>query len=101
MVLGEDWLEQCSPMWMDWAKKILRFTRNGQRITLAGLDPSVNSCASICSIQLQGLLKRGAKAQCLQFKSIQTDTQLGIDTVHTIAVSDKLQLPDGVQRLLD
>jgi hypothetical protein len=49
MVLGEDWLEECSPMWVDWVKKVMRFMVNGMRITLHGLRPSLTDCSSICS----------------------------------------------------
>lgn len=33
MILGEDWLEQCSPMWVHWTKKIMRFMHKGKRVT--------------------------------------------------------------------
>jgi hypothetical protein len=60
MLLGEDWLEECRPMWIDWVQKIMRFTLNGKRITLQGIKPTVSDCTPICSIQLKGLLRRGA-----------------------------------------
>lgn len=31
MILGQDWLEQCSPIWVRWAKKVMRFTMGGRR----------------------------------------------------------------------
>ncbi|CAD6342077.1 unnamed protein product [Miscanthus lutarioriparius] len=31
MVLDEDWLEKCSPMWVDWVKKVIRFTHKAAR----------------------------------------------------------------------
>jgi hypothetical protein len=34
MIVGEDWLEDCSPMWVHWRKKIMKFTYKGKRITL-------------------------------------------------------------------
>jgi len=34
MILGEDWLEACSPMWIHWGKKVMRFTHKSKRITL-------------------------------------------------------------------
>lgn len=30
MILGEDWLESCSPMWVHWTKKIMRFVHKGR-----------------------------------------------------------------------
>ena len=29
MIVGEDWLEACSPMWIHWTKKQMRFTYKG------------------------------------------------------------------------
>ena len=37
LVLSEDWFEECSPMWVDWVKKIMCFTLRNQRVTLFGL----------------------------------------------------------------
>lgn len=34
MVLGPDWLESCSPMWVHWSKKLMKFTHKGRRVTL-------------------------------------------------------------------
>jgi hypothetical protein len=38
MILGEDWLEACSPMWIHWVKKQMRFTHKGKRIMLKGIQ---------------------------------------------------------------
>ena len=32
MILGQDWFEECSPMWIHWAKMVMRFTHQGTRI---------------------------------------------------------------------
>jgi hypothetical protein len=37
MVLGIDWLEDHSPMWVDWKRKGMRFTHKQRRITLSGV----------------------------------------------------------------
>lgn len=29
LILGQDWLEECSPMWVHWTKKIMRFQYKG------------------------------------------------------------------------
>lgn len=100
MVLGQDWLEECSPMWVDWVKKILRFTVKGQRITLFGIKSRTPSCTAVCSVQLQGLIRRGAIDQCLQFKATMPESQQQGQTVHSIAVPDKNQWPKEVQQLL-
>lgn len=38
MILGHDWLEECSPMWIHWAKKVMSFSLHGQKVTLRGLS---------------------------------------------------------------
>lgn len=30
MILGQDWPEECNPMWIHWAKKVMRFNLHGQ-----------------------------------------------------------------------
>ena len=34
MIVGADWLEECSPMWLHWKKKIMKFTYKVKRVTL-------------------------------------------------------------------
>lgn len=57
MILGQDWLETCSPMWVHWSDKILKFTHHGQRITLHGLKKDMRQCAAISAHGLQSLIK--------------------------------------------
>lgn len=38
MIVGEDWLESCSPMWVHLQKKIMKITYAGNRITLKDLN---------------------------------------------------------------
>jgi hypothetical protein len=37
MIIGEDWLEDYSPMWVHWSNKIMKFTYQGKRIELHGV----------------------------------------------------------------
>lgn len=57
MVSGEDWLEECSPMWVHWSNKIMRFTYQGKRIELYGVKQQVISVLlfllTICKGRLQ------------------------------------------------
>lgn len=83
MILGKDWLESCSPMWVHWAKKVMRFTHKGNRIELKGIQVLGNSCAPISGEALQGLVNKGAIQQWLQLKvgvteqlELQTDQEL-------------------------
>jgi len=66
MILGEDWLEECSPMWVNWRKKIMKFTHKGKRISLRGVSPETNKCTAIGPGKLKGLLRRNAITHCVQ-----------------------------------
>jgi hypothetical protein len=34
MILGQDWLESASPMWVHWSNKLMKFTHEGKMIKL-------------------------------------------------------------------
>lgn len=103
MVLGEDWLEQCSPMWIDWVQKIICFTLHVKRITLQEIKSSVSGCSQICPVQLQGLLRRGAVSQCLQFEQLDLNDREECSDLYvsSIAMNSQGQLPKDIQALLD
>ena len=65
MVLGMDWLEQHSPMWIHWKRKLLRFSYQGSRISLKGIKDTLSSCPKIKVRKLQGLIKKGGIAQLI------------------------------------
>ena len=52
MILGEDWLEEVSPMWVDWRKKKIKFTYQGVRITLNGLTDDISQCPAVSARKL-------------------------------------------------
>jgi hypothetical protein len=68
MILGQDWLEWCSPMWVHWAKKLMRFTLNGTRVELQGLTHDLSKCPVISKDGLKGLMRRQALTHCIQFR---------------------------------
>jgi hypothetical protein len=37
IILGMDWLEQHSPMVVDWKKKLLSFDYQGEKVVLQGI----------------------------------------------------------------
>lgn len=47
IILGMDWLEQHSPMVVDWKKKLLSFDYQGEKVVLQGILPDVITCAHI------------------------------------------------------
>ncbi|WVZ88334.1 LOW QUALITY PROTEIN: hypothetical protein U9M48_034868 [Paspalum notatum var. saurae] len=54
LVLGMDWLESHSPMWIHWKRKLLRFSHAGRRIALKGIKDSLSSCPKIEVRKLRG-----------------------------------------------
>jgi hypothetical protein len=62
LILGADWLEQHSPMWVHWKKRKMRFTHKGHRITLHGVADCTSSCLKLKTKKLKGLLKHGGIA---------------------------------------
>lgn len=65
MIVGEDWLEDCSPMWVNWKRKIMRFTHKGKRITLKGIPSEVTKCTLVGVRKVKGLLRRHAITHCV------------------------------------
>jgi len=65
MILGVDWLEHCSPIWVHWTKKIMRFMHNDTRITLRGVRQEVTKCSAVSAGRLKGLLRRQVVTHCI------------------------------------
>lgn len=80
MIVGEDWLEDCSPMWVHWKKKIMKFTYQKKRITLQGVRSDVVRCTPIGAHKLRGLIRRKALTHCIQM--------LPVSPIHTWDRSD-------------
>jgi len=90
MIVGEDWLEACSPMWIHWGKKIMKLTYEGKRITLHGFKPKTSKCSTISATKLKGLLKKKAISHCIQLwpQVIDNEAETGTltdQTIHSIA----------------
>jgi hypothetical protein len=66
MILGADWLEDHSPMWAHWRKKLLRIPHKGQRITIQGIKDDIAQCTKLPAHKLKGLLKRKAIVHCVE-----------------------------------
>ena len=65
MVLGMDWPERFSPIWIHWKRKLLRFTHAGQRISLKGIKDKLSTCHKLKARKLKGLLRKGGVAQMI------------------------------------
>uniref|UniRef100_A0A453DEV1 Reverse transcriptase domain-containing protein n=1 Tax=Aegilops tauschii subsp. strangulata TaxID=200361 RepID=A0A453DEV1_AEGTS len=59
-ILGMDWLEEHSPMIVDWRARFLEIPSPAGSLRLVGHDAASTSCETINSIQLQGLCSKGA-----------------------------------------
>lgn len=68
-------------MWVDYKSKAMRITHLGKRVALQGVKDQLDSCPPISSKKLQGLMKHGGVACCLQLVSTEVSAK----------VSDELQ----------
>jgi hypothetical protein len=64
MILGEDWLEAVSPIWVDYRHKKMKITYNGHRITLHGIQDNASSYEQLSKKKIKGLLKSGMVSCC-------------------------------------
>ncbi|RLN34410.1 uncharacterized protein C2845_PM03G18270 [Panicum miliaceum] len=90
IVLGMDWLEQHSPMWIDWKRKKMRFNHKEQRITLTGVKDCLSKCTKLEGKKLRGLLRKGRVAQLVQLSAMQPSP----------LQPQEAKLPDPIQHLL-
>lgn len=73
LVLGMDWLEIHSPMWIHWKRKLLRFSYDGKRIALKGTKDSLSKCPKIKVRKLKGLVRKDSVAQMIHLCPITPD----------------------------
>ena len=66
IILGNDWLEEHSPMWVHWRQRRMRFTHAGKEITLQGIQDDASVAKPMTPGEFRGLLRKGAVAQCVQ-----------------------------------
>ena len=80
IILGADWLECHSPMWIHGQHKKMRFLFMGKRILLRGLSAQPVSCKAIGTHKLKGLLRRHAVTHMIQFRQVLPDKPLNMVT---------------------
>jgi hypothetical protein len=66
MVLGMDWIEAHSPMWVHWQRKRMKFSHQGKRITLKVVKDCTAHCKKLTAKKLHGLVRKGAVSQVIQ-----------------------------------
>lgn len=70
VILGMDWLEDNSPMEVNWKLKTLSFVKQGKRITLVGIQPSLDQCKVVDNRQVDKLIQANAVLTMVQLYNI-------------------------------
>jgi 5S rRNA maturation endonuclease (ribonuclease M5) len=70
IILGMDWLESHSTMWVDWKRKRMRFSYKGSRVVLTGVKDCISKCLSLKVSKLQGMLRKRVVAQLVELTHI-------------------------------
>lgn len=70
-ILGMDWLQQFSPMQIEWNHKWLEFSHLGKVVKLQGITPQTSQCATISGEQLQGMTKKGFVMCLVQLQAVE------------------------------
>jgi len=89
-ILGMDWLEQFSPMEIQWAQKWLTFHYQGEKVKLQGLTNSISSLLPVSGDQLLAMLKQDDIWCAVQVYALDSSTSQA-DT----------SIPPTMQQLLD
>lgn len=66
LILGEDWLEDFSPLLIDYKLKTLQFSVEGKIVKLQGVTDNTKECKPVSAHKLKRLLKHGAVTHCIQ-----------------------------------
>ena len=74
-ILGMDWLEQHSPMQIDWRAKTLMFQYQQVELCLKGVRANTRFCATLTANQVLGLIHRDAVMQVVELYSLVTETE--------------------------
>lgn len=69
IILGMDWLEQFSPMQVDWSQKWMEIQVNNQPVRLQGITSQTNSCNAISAEQCLGMARKGSILYLVQLTS--------------------------------
>lgn len=87
VILGMDWLEQFSPMKVDWVNKWLEIMLEGKLITLQDITTQTTICPPISTGQCLGMARNGSLMYLIQLNSMfQTESA---------------EIPDSVRKILD
>ncbi|XP_073359664.1 uncharacterized protein [Aegilops tauschii subsp. strangulata] len=73
-ILGMDWLEDNSPMTVDWQAKRIELRVKGNIVCLSG-HPSTTTCTVINSSQLHSLCRQGAISHMVQLHHVELSAE--------------------------
>ena len=91
-ILGMDWLEEHSPMNVDWRGKQLWITTPTGTVHLQGQIEGVTSCTEINSLQPQCMQRQGEVAQVVQLYQVCESDEIFTPTLGNIqAVIDQFK----------
>lgn len=99
MILGEDWLEEVSPIWMDYKHKVMKVTYQNKRITLRGVQEQNSPCSLVSTTKLKGFLKNGMVSHCISFQPCTDDIQDNAEIC--LLQPDDMECPPSNFRTLD
>lgn len=99
IILGDDWLEEVSPVWVDFRTKQMKITEKGSRLLLQGVVDNHQSSPAVSQSKLQGLLKNGSIVHSIQLW--QADTTLSEGANLQLQHKDVTQFPEQIQTLLN
>lgn len=81
VILGMDWLEQFSPMHVDWSNKWMEITVNNQVVKLQGIVSNSGLCTAVSLDQCLGMAKQGALMYLIQLAAVESLTDNAIPPV--------------------
>lgn len=80
-----DWLEQFSPMKVDWVDKWLELQIAGQTVKFHGITPITGQCPLISLEQGHGMVKNGSDQCMIQlYSALHTDSSCIPEVVQPI-----------------
>lgn len=102
IIVAEDLLEDCNPMWLNWRKRIMKFTHKGKRITLRGVQFEVIKCTPNGARKVKGLLRRHVVTHCVMMmpQLSKCKLQAELEELHSILDCHKLSVQHEIQQLL-
>ena len=88
-ILGMDWLEEHSPMVVEWRARFIEIPTPAGPLRLTGQDASSTRCESINFVQLQGLCSQGSVSHIIHLCVVAPDAET------------TTPIPDCIQKVIE